>query len=134
MQDELDRLRANNGLFQLLAQYAQLAEPERSVWQDRVMAMDGMEPTEISKLHGELIAFGWVEQNTGGSPGLRGGVVPACYRVTLAGIRAVQQIQTPEPIEMDKDAAPLAEEKTFVNKGRRKGAKSQERAFAASQS
>jgi hypothetical protein len=29
------------------------------------MQMDGVETKQLSALHGELIAFDWIEQNTG---------------------------------------------------------------------
>ena len=48
------------------------------------MHLDGVEP-QMAKLHGELLAFAWIEQNTG--------VVPACYRITLDGWRAIKQAQ-----------------------------------------
>ena len=125
MSDDLDCLREKVGLSNLLAHYARFAEIDRVTWQDRLMVMDGMEPTDISKLHGELIAFGWVEQNTGGSPGLREGAVSACYRATLAGIRAIQQIQNPEQGEPEEASIPFAEAK-FATKGKRKRTKGQQ--------
>jgi hypothetical protein len=100
MFDDLERLRTKTHLLQLLMHYADLAAPDREAWQDRVMVMEGLGTAEISKLHGELIAFNWIAQNTGNSPGTCAGVVPACYRVTLAGLRAVQAIQSPEAAEL----------------------------------
>ena len=122
MSDELERLRTKNNLLQLLTHYLQLAKPDRTVWQDRLMAMDGVESPELSKLHGELIAFGWIEQNTGNTPVLRAGAVPGCYRVTLAGLRAVQQIQAPEgAVEPE-----IVEEKPMLKKLKRRHEKSKE--------
>jgi len=60
MQNELDRLRTKPNLLLLLNHYADLAGPSRETWQDRLMTMEGMEPQELSKLYGELIAFSWV--------------------------------------------------------------------------
>ena len=48
-------------------------------------------------LHGELIAFGWVEQNTG--------QVPSCYRITLAGLRAIRQAKAQENEDDDLQEA-----------------------------
>jgi hypothetical protein len=118
MHDELDRLRTKNNLLLLLKHYADLAGPSRETWQDRLMAMEGFEPQEISKLHGELIAFSWIEQNTGNISVLRAGAVPACYRVTLAGLRAVQQIQAPEAV-VDLEM-PIVEEKPILKRIKRK--------------
>jgi hypothetical protein len=88
MLDELDRLRSNTYLASLLAHYNHLAEVEPENWQDRLMQMEGVTSTEMSKLHGQLIAFGWIEQNTGHLSVLRPGEVPLCYRITAAGRKA----------------------------------------------
>jgi hypothetical protein len=130
MSDEVDRLRTKPALLQLLTHYADLAAPSRETWQDRLMTMDGMEPAEMSKLHGELIAFSWVEQNTGNILVVRVGAVPGCYRVTLAGLRAVQQIQSPEA-DVEQE---WVEEKPFLKKLKRKREKTQEAGLVTSAS
>ena len=84
MSDELAALAASEPLLTLLAHYAERAAPDRQAWHDRLMRLDRCEPRELSKLHGKLIAFGWLEQNTG--------VLPACYRATRAGIRALEEV------------------------------------------
>jgi hypothetical protein len=89
MFDELERLRDVKELFDLLTHYQQLGAADREVWQTRRAEMDGVEPRQLVKLHGELLAYGWLEQNTG----LTGG----CYRITTAGIRALKQVRTHEP-------------------------------------
>ena len=121
MHDELDRLRTKSNLLLLLTYYADLAEPSRENWQDRLMAMDGVESPEMSKLHGEQIAFSWIEQNTGNTPVLRAGAVPGCYRITLAGLRAVEEIQAPETV-----VEQVVEEKPVLKKLKRKREKIQE--------
>ena len=83
MLDDLDCLRNNTRLLEMLTYYGKLAEPDRETWHPRLMAMEETEPSEITKLHGTLIAFGWVEMNVG--------QVPTCYRITLAGKRAIKQ-------------------------------------------
>jgi len=118
MHDDLDRLRTKNNLFLLLKHYADLAGPSRETWQDRLMTMEGMESQELSKLHGELIAFSWIEQNTGNYSVLRAGAVPGCYRVTLAGLRAVQEIQAREAVA-DLEM-PIVELKPVVKRFKRK--------------
>lgn len=90
MFDELQRLRDSETLVHLLSHYARLAEPNRDNWQDRVGYLEGVEPKELTRLHGELIAFQWLEQNTGITPLLQPGVVARCYRITPAGLRALQ--------------------------------------------
>jgi hypothetical protein len=96
MFDELERLRDTPELFALLDHYAELAVPDRQAWQDRRMQMDGCEPRQITRLHGELIAYGWLEQNTGVVPVARKGEAPGCYRVTRAGIKALEEVRSGE--------------------------------------
>jgi hypothetical protein len=91
MFDEMDRLREENDLFVLLSHYAALAAPDRQAWQDRLLEMMGVEARRLVRLHGELLAYGWLEQNTGQTPAPRRGEAPACYRITAAGLRALKQ-------------------------------------------
>jgi hypothetical protein len=51
------------------------------------MQMEGVEPKQLSTLHGELIAFEWIEQNTGQAFSVKEGTLSACYRITLNGLR-----------------------------------------------
>ena len=83
----------NPDLFDLLSHYAALAAPDRHVWQDRRMQQGESSPRAMTHLHGELIAYGWVEQNTGLTPALRKDEAPACYRITTTGMRALKQVQ-----------------------------------------
>ena len=127
MHDDLDRLRTKSNLLLLLTHYADVGASSRETWQDRMMAMEGVESPELSKLHGELIAFNWIEQNTGNFSVLRAGAVPGCYRVTTAGLRAVQQIQAPDAVvELE-----IVEEKPVLKKFKRKREKSREEELAA---
>ena len=96
MFDELERLRDSKELFDLLAHYTELGAADRQVWQDRLIEMAGVEPRALVKLHGELLAYGWLEQNTGMTPVLRPGTAVSCYRVTPAGIRALKQARSQE--------------------------------------
>ena len=89
MLDELDRLRTSPHLVQLLTHYAYRGEADRDAWLPRLNAMEGVAAPELTRLHGELLAFGWAEQNTG--------QVPVGYRVTPQGQRALRQAQAPEP-------------------------------------
>lgn len=84
MYDELDSLREVAGLVDLLRHYADLAAPDRLLWQKRVSAHPTHDRRTLTRLHGELIAGGWVEQNTGHSV--------ASYRVTPAGLRALRDL------------------------------------------
>ena len=59
------RLRENAHLQSLLSHYARLGSEDRTVWRDRLMRMDGVGTEQLTTLHGELIAFDGIEQNTG---------------------------------------------------------------------
>lgn len=109
MLDDLDRLRNKPQLLELLTHYARLVQEDRQTWQDRLMHMEGVGPADLAKLHGELIAFGWVEQNSGQVPIIRAGAVPSCYRITLHGQRALQQVQG---LDIDVEAEPEAPART----------------------
>ena len=76
MFDEMQRLKECAPLLQLLDHYVQLAD-DNEVWLHRRTELGGVDTRELSRLHGELVAYGWIEQNTG--------LVPACYRTTPAG-------------------------------------------------
>lgn len=91
MFDDLDRLRDNEVLSALLEHYAGFAE--REAWQDRLMQLDGADRNHLVRLHGELLAFGWIEQNTGGARSAADGEVRQCYRATAAGSRALRQLR-----------------------------------------
>jgi hypothetical protein len=90
MFDELERLRTDPHLHQLLDHYAALGAADRTVWHDRVMQRDGLGPRDLQHLHGELLAHGWIEQNTGVTDVLKPSVAAACYRVATAGLRALK--------------------------------------------
>jgi hypothetical protein len=87
MLDESQRLRDNPHLLSLLSHYAQQGTEDRATWRDRLMQMEGIEPKQLSALHGSLMAFDWIEQNTGQALMLANGTLSACYRITLNGLR-----------------------------------------------
>jgi hypothetical protein len=97
MMDEMDRLRQTRELFDLLLHYREASGGDRQVWQDRLQEMEGVGCRELVRLHGELLAFGWIEQNTGVTPAPRAGCAPACYRITTAGVRALRQAREEVP-------------------------------------
>jgi hypothetical protein len=96
MFNELLRLSDSAELMDLLGHYATLAGPDRQVWQDRRMRQGESSPRAVTQMHGELIAYGWVEQNTAETPVLRRDEAPACYRITPAGLRALKQVRAGE--------------------------------------
>jgi hypothetical protein len=91
MFDDLDRLRGNARLLRLLDHYAQPALLNPEAWQDRLMSLDGAEPGPMVKLHGDLLAFGWLDQNSGFTLNQPDGVA-ACYRITTAGQKALKKL------------------------------------------
>jgi hypothetical protein len=100
MIDDLELLAANEDLQRLLAHYAEAAGDDRERWQPRLMDLAGVPARDLVRLHGELIAFGWVEQNTGG--------VSCCYRPTSAGLRALRFVRNAEVTGMDEHEAEAA--------------------------
>jgi hypothetical protein len=106
MFDELQCLRESPALRRLLHHYSRLGAADRETWQDRLMELDGVTPKDLVQLHGQLLAFSWIEQNTGVTPALRQGAVPGCYRVTSLGQRALRRAEVaPEADEETAEAA-----------------------------
>ena len=88
-----------SALFRLLRHYAEAGVADREAWQDRVMSLDDLGPRELSRLHGELIAAGWVEQNTGVTPVVKRGIAAACYRITSPGLRTYRKACERESVD-----------------------------------
>jgi hypothetical protein len=105
MFDDSLRLQENPVLLALLLHYAQLGSEDRATWRDRLMQIDGVEPKQLSALHGELIAFGWIEQNTGQAILRQDGTLSACYWITLHGLRDYRQFQGVEA-EVERSETP----------------------------
>jgi hypothetical protein len=93
MFDEMDRLAEVKELFLLLVHYGDQVAADRETWQDRLSEMPGVDARRLVALHGELIAYGWLEQNTGMTPVLQPGTAAQCYRVSSAGLRTLKQAQ-----------------------------------------
>lgn len=107
MFDEFQRLRQTQPLLCLLNHYAELGSGDRATWQDRLMELAGVGARELSRLHGELIAYGWVEQNTGTTPILKPGVAACCYRITSSGLKAFKLAKKQADVEELEEAAAL---------------------------
>lgn len=105
MFDEMQRLRECPSLFQLLMHYAQVSGGDRETWQDRLMQLDQVSPKELVQLHGELIAYSWIVQNTGNTPVFKPNVVAGCYRITAEGLRALKRAQKQYDADEDEEAA-----------------------------
>ena len=103
MFDLTARLRENPHLLTLLSHYAALGSEDRMAWRDRVMNLDGLGPEQLTALHGELIAFDGIEQNTGHAGLLPDGTLSACYRVTLTGLKEFRRFHGGEVPEEQLD-------------------------------
>lgn len=103
MRDEIHQLCEDAHLVQLLQIYCLNSSEDRDAWLDRCMALEGVEPVQLRQLHGFLIAFGWLEQNSGQVPVAKPDACPQCYRTTAAGRRALKQHRS-----RDEDADNLA--------------------------
>ena len=99
------RLRESAHLLALLAHYAQAGAEDRTAWRDRLMRMDGVEPQQLTTLHGELIAFDGIEQNTGHAVLRPDGALAACYRVTPHGLREFRRLHGIEAGEVQPEEA-----------------------------
>ena len=95
-------LRENPHILALLSHYAQLVSDDRTVWQDRVMQMDGIDSKQLTALHGVLIAFNGIEQNTGHAIFRQDGTLSACYRITQSGLREFRRIHGIEVEEISE--------------------------------
>ena len=105
MFEEMERLTQDGNLYQLLGHYAIPGSDNRETWHDRIMELGDLSPMDLVHFHGELIAYGWIEQNSGVVPVLRPGAVPDCYRVTVAGLRAFKRTQAGRIHEEDETIA-----------------------------
>ena len=84
MLDNMERLRNTPQLLDLFNHYAKLGETNPEVWHPRLTQIENDERADLVKLHGQLIAFDWIEQNTG--------QMPCSYRLTRAGLKAIREI------------------------------------------
>jgi hypothetical protein len=94
MSDALQPSQPEQRLLHLLDHYVTANPADSEAWQDRIMDLEGVRFEELTRLHGELLAQDWIEQNTGVTPVPRVGTAPQCYRATALGRRAHQQART----------------------------------------
>lgn len=125
MLDDSLRLQENPQLLALLSHYAQQGTEDRSTWRHRLMQMKGIEPKQLSALHGDLIAFDWIEQNTGQT-------LSACYRITVNGQREYRRLYGVEIVEERSDMAEKSQPR-FARKMKQKSDSPEALAIAASE-
>jgi hypothetical protein len=105
MRDELQILKGNENLSRLLSHYAFSGAADRETWQDRVMELEGVDRQGLVKLHGILLAYGWIEQNMGSMSLLQPGVIRQCYRITAAGLKALKTSAVKNDADTDGESA-----------------------------
>ena len=120
-------------LLSLLSHYARLGSEDRTVWQDRLMHVDGVEREQLTALHGELIACDWIEQNTGRAHLRPDGTIAACYRITRNGLREYRRIQGIEGVEEHLESAEKPEPRVPRKKKDESQNRSQPDAVASSE-
>jgi hypothetical protein len=92
MLDALELIRADRRLRGLLDEYHKnRARQPHKPWHDRIMALDGVEPRELSRLHGLLLANGWLETRVFAEAFSQPGTIADAYRITRDGLRALAQ-------------------------------------------
>ena len=96
MTDELEQLREDARLCDLLSRYSEAGAADRAAWLDRVLSIGDAGPADLSRLHGQLLAAAWIEQNTGYAVASGAGQVRQCYRVTPAGRQALRRHDEPD--------------------------------------
>lgn len=81
---------ADTELRSLLLEYQRRkdADPQAD-WHDRVMEAAGVEPARLIKLHGVLLANGWIETRVHREGFDTAGLVRRAYRLTAEGKRAL---------------------------------------------
>lgn len=89
---------------------AKANDPEFEGWLDRVMAIDGIEEDDLPRLHGKLLALGFLKfQLAGRSEGVR-------YQITGEGVKALENLTGPvadEELDVEEpDVGELDEEES----------------------
>lgn len=89
----IDTLRDNEPLLALLTAYAELKarQPDRD-WHDRQGQFRDLPARELSRLHGMLLANGWIESRVHADAFHPAGRVADVYRVTHDGIRTLREL------------------------------------------
>jgi hypothetical protein len=84
-------LSENPPLRDLLERYQQGREqaPDRE-WHDRVMEIEGASRAELTKLHGLLLANGWIDARVHADAFQTPCAVRDCYKVTPEGSRLLK--------------------------------------------
>ena len=100
-----EALRNDPRLHALLAAYATLKKQKPDAeWHDRIMELTGCSIEQINKLHGLLLAGGWIETRVHGDSFKTAGRLESCYRITPDGNAALRFAGAAVPLtEEDSD-------------------------------
>lgn len=74
----------------LLGYAARKRETPDAEWHDRIMELAGCDEAALGKLHGLLLASGWIETRVHGEAFRKAGVLESCYRITPDGSAALR--------------------------------------------
>lgn len=86
-----DALRERIPHRELLAQYlTSTQQSPNKEWHDRVMTLCSLAPADVSKLHGHLLANGWVDTRVALEVFNTPGRLASCYKITPDGACALQ--------------------------------------------
>jgi len=102
MTDGLELLRDHVPLRRLLAWYRdqKQARPD-APWQDRLMHAAGVSAEQISKLHGLLLAHGWIETRVDPAIFTEPGRLRECYRATREGTAVLRYLEDSRALDLD---------------------------------
>lgn len=91
MLDGIFILRENPQLRSLLEAYRarKTALPDAE-WHDRVMEMGNVDSMTLVRLHGLLLANGWIETRVDRESFAQPGILRCCYRASPEGLRALR--------------------------------------------
>jgi len=100
-----DALRNDPKLHALLAAYSALKKQKPDAeWHDRIMELPSCTTEQINKLHGLLLAGGWIETRVHGDSFKTAGRLESCYRITPDGNAALRFAGAAAPLtEEDSD-------------------------------
>ena len=104
MIDTFDLLRENPALRQLLEYYCEVADRKPDVeWHDRIMEMHGADAKMLTRLHGQLLANGWIETRVHFDAIAATGDLRECYKPTRDGVHALRLVGDFIPVDADED-------------------------------
>lgn len=94
MLSSLETLRDDLPMRSLLTEYRHqhFQKPEVE-WHHRVMALPRVEPERMSRLHGYLLASGWIDTRVELTSFSAAGEVLSSYRITREGTTALHAIE-----------------------------------------